>query len=301
MNAGPPRSILFADVVGSTALYRSLGDARAEALIRASLARFERIVAARGGRLVKTIGDCAMCDLPTPDAAGEAAMELQRVSSVPAVDGESPLYFRVGFTHGAVVRREDGDVFGDAVNVAARLCDMAQRGQILTTQATGESMHATLAQGLRVFDQAMVKGVEQPITVMQLLWDRRAATQIFIAPQAELAAAGDEPLLRLRCGGSTVDISARQLPFTLGRDPACGLIVSSPCVSRMHARIERHRGKLVLIDESTNGTYVLPAGTAPERPLYLRRESFTLIDQGVFALGERPNAPGITPLHYEVL
>ncbi len=63
------RAVLFADVVGSTSLYRRLGDQVAEALIRKAIDGVTRVARLHGGRLVKTIGDCAMCELPDADAA----------------------------------------------------------------------------------------------------------------------------------------------------------------------------------------------------------------------------------------
>lgn len=291
------RAVLFADVVGSTALYRRLGDERAEALIRGALGRVVERVVHHGGRLIKTIGDCAMCELPDADAAARASIDVQRQAREPVVKGEAPVLFRVGFTVGQVVPRED-DVFGDAVNIAARLCDMAKAEQILTTEPTSALLSSELRGGVRLFDQTPVKGVTQSLMIVQLLWDRRAATQIFIAPSEVTlpASAG----LVLKYAGQTLLVSAQQIPFTIGREEGCSLVVPSPFASRVHARIELHRGKYTLIDESTNGTYVRPEGADAERFVYIRREVFALLGRGVFALGERPDDSLTHLLSYEV-
>lgn len=291
------RAVLFADVVGSTSLYRQLGDTRAEALIRAALERVVGFVQVQGGRLVKTIGDCAMCELPTADAAAYAAMEIQRNARQPLMPGEAPVLFRVGFMLGPVVPRE-ADVFGDAVNVAARLCDMAKMEQILTTESTAAALSSELRGSVRLFDQTPIKGITQSLTIVQLLWDRRAATQIFIAPS--------DVTLRMTTGlvlkyaGQSIVISEQQTPFTIGREAGCSLIVPSPFASRVHARIEMHRGKFSLVDESTNGTYVRPEGAEADRYAYIRREVFALLGRGVFALGERPDEELPHLLSYEV-
>jgi class 3 adenylate cyclase len=297
MTAPDPRSILFADIVGSTALYRRLGDTRAEELVNLALQRVAAIAQQHGGHLVKTIGDCALCEFQGPDAAAHTAMEVQRRSVATQTTDAEPIHFRIGFMHGPVVSR-DQDVFGDAVNVASRLCDIAKLGQILTVESTARLMEPELRSGVRLFDQTPIKGVNETLTIVQLLWDRRAATQIFIAPQL-MPGAGAEALA-LSYGGETRLLTEAQLPFTIGREPGCSLVVPSPCASRFHARIERHRGKFTLIDESTNGTYVLPDGSAPERAVYIRREVFALLGRGAFSLGERPDSGSEHLLCYEV-
>lgn len=295
---GDLRSILFADVVGSTATYRRLGDAAAERLIHQAMQRAEGLATLNGGRLVKTIGDCALCELPSPSAAARVAMELHRMSVVPLSEGEESVSFRVGFAHGAVVDRGQ-DVFGDVVNLAARLCDIAKSGQILTTEATAEFLDAEIRGGVRLFDQAALKGFAETLSVVQLLWDRRAATQIFVMP--EMGPSVGLSRLQLAFGADQWTLDPSRLPFALGREASCDLVVPAVCVSRVHARIEQHRGKFVLVDESTNGTYVLPEASPSERAVYLRRESFALLGRGVIALGERPSADSAHLIRYEIV
>lgn len=291
------RAILFADVVGSTALYRRLGDARAEALIHLALQRVADVSQTHGGRRVKTIGDCALCEFPKADGAARAAMEIQRRCVAPLTRDEEPLFFRIGFMHGPVVLA-DNDVFGDAVNLASRLCDMAKQGQILSVESTAAHLGPALRSAIRLFDQTPIKGVTETLTIVQLLWDRRQATQIFVAPE-DFSSSFATRMNLSHLGGSTL-LTQAQLPFTIGREPGCSLIIASPCASRVHARIEHHRGKFTLVDESTNGTYVLPEGSPPERAVYIRREIFTLLGRGSFALGERPDARLPHLLKYEI-
>lgn len=291
------RAVLFADVVGSTSLYRRLGDQIAEALIRKAVDRVADIAIRHGGRLVKTIGDCAMCELPDANAAALTAMEVQRGARAPVSPGEAPVLFRIGFMVGQVVPRDE-DVFGDAVNLAARLCDMAKAEQILTIESTSATLSGDLRDSLRLFDQTPVKGVTESLSIVQLLWDRRAATQIFIAPK-DMGIPTNAGLV-IRFAGQAILLAESQLPFTIGREDGCSLVVPSQFASRVHARIEMHRGKYTLVDESTNGTYVLPEGSAPDKPVYIRREGFTLLGRGMFALGERPDPDLPYLLNYEV-
>ena len=87
------------------------------------------------GRVVKTIGDEVMAVFPLADAAAQAAAALQaRVAAEPFTGG-APVAIRVGFHHGPTLAA-DGDVFGDSVNVAARLAGIAHASQVITSGAT---------------------------------------------------------------------------------------------------------------------------------------------------------------------
>jgi len=133
VEAGPHvLAVLFADVSGSTALYEKLGDRAALAAVESVLNLLKRAVAVQQGRVVKTIGDEVMAVFESADAALQAAVDMQtQVTELPAV-GDVCLGIRVGF-HAGPVLEERGDVFGDAVNTAARLAGLANGGQIITS------------------------------------------------------------------------------------------------------------------------------------------------------------------------
>lgn len=290
---GTPATILFADVVGSTALYRKLGDVAAEKLVRLGLDRLRKTAERHGGVQVKTIGDCSMCRFPAAASAAQAALDIQRESAMPLTADGDIVRLRVGFCEGPVVDR-DGDVFGDAVNIAARVCDLAKADQILTVEATTLAFPPALKSQVRLFDKTPVKGVTGVLTIVQLLGDQRAATQMFVLPD-DIASIAVSLLLRYR--GQSINLAAASMPFVLGKDSTCNLVVPGQFASRKHLRIEYRRGKFTLIDESTNGTFVVPEG-APAA-MYIRNEAFTLSGKGRFALGTKPEADEHA-LSYEV-
>src|SRR5207302_8910787 len=97
------RAILFADVSGSTALYELLGDRPAAKRIEACLEELRKIVAKRDGQVVKTIGDEIMVVFGNPEAACNAAREMQqRVIALPPTAGVK-LAIRIGFHFGIVL------------------------------------------------------------------------------------------------------------------------------------------------------------------------------------------------------
>lgn len=117
--------VLFADVSGSTRLYGKLGDAEALRAIGRCMERMELAVLANTGRVVKTIGDEIMAVFDTVDAGMLAAIAMQQgIDDLPPVAG-GKMAIRVGFHFGPAVD-DNKDIFGDTVNVAARLAGLAK-------------------------------------------------------------------------------------------------------------------------------------------------------------------------------
>jgi len=129
-------AVLFADVSDSTHLYRNMSDTAAFTQVRECLQTLEEAVRRYQGRVVKTIGDGAMCVFNEAADAAQAAIEMQdRIDLRMPAPGKSKITIRIGFHYGAVLLEND-DVFGDTVNVAARMAALAVPGQILTTAST---------------------------------------------------------------------------------------------------------------------------------------------------------------------
>ena len=163
--------ILFADVSGSTKLYESQGDKKARELIAQVVRLMTEAMAKNNGTLIKTIGDEVMCRFPGPDETAQAALDMQESVARAAIGaGGVSLAIHVGFHFGPVVL-EERDIFGDAVNLAARMVNLAKRDQVLTTAATVELLSPKLRKGARQIDRAAVRGKKDPIDVYELVWE----------------------------------------------------------------------------------------------------------------------------------
>ena len=277
------RAILFADVSGSTALYELLGDKPAAKAIDALLGALREVIATRDGEVVKTIGDELMVVFNNPAAACEAAREMQqRVSAWPPTSG-AKLAIRIGF-HFGLVLEDKGDFWGDGVNTAARLAGLAKAGQILTTGSTVNALPALQRSNLRDLDAITVKGKQDAVRVFELMWgDTEDATHV-----ASMAASAKvEARLTLELGERTIAFPRDKQVLILGRESTCDIVIPEKTASRRHARIERRGAQYVLVDESTNGTYVAIEG---EREVMLRRESVMLRGRGKLALGTSTDA-----------
>ena len=272
-------AVLFADVSDSTRLYESLGDTAAFGGVRGVLGSLRNVSDAFGGRVVKTIGDGLMCVFPDADSAASAAAEMQRsIAQRPPLERGKKLTIRVGFHLGPVIQDGD-DVFGDCVNVAARMAALAMAGQAITTASTVAALSAHLRETTRPIDALPVKGKSEGVEVHELLWQSGSERTVIPgrSPGATMQRSAAAALRLTHRGQQAVVVSAA----TFGRDPDNTFIITDPMASRRHAKIERRADHFVLVDQSSNGTYV----TIGASEVRLRREDVVLHSTGRIAFG----------------
>ena len=275
-----PLAILFADVAGSSGLYQNHGDTQALASIERCLTVLAAATVEYRGRVIKTIGDELMAVFASADDAFCAACEMQwRIADLPAC-GADKLAVRIGFHYGQALQ-QDSDVFGDSVNIAARLVELAKAGQIITsgrTMAAIDRVHAAHARNLGAF---RLRGMDQEETLHEALWhDNENITALIsgVMPRSPGSAR-----LVLRYDNVVTGVGPEFQSVTLGRDPGSDIVVTSRRASRVHARIDRRRDKFILVDQSSNGTYVTDERG---RETVLRLEEMALRGRGVVSFGE---------------
>lgn len=275
-------AILFADVAGSTRLYETLGDRAAKAAINGVLERMTAVANRYSGILVKTIGDEILCRFPSAERAVSAAIAMQEaLAGEPA--GPVRLQMRMGLQWGPVIM-DAGDVFGDAVNVAARMSAIARAGQIITTRESVAMLPDALALRTRLFDTTAVKGKQDELVIYEVVWEEEANATVFVAATLPGTASAEAapPVLVLAYQDREQQLTLGGT-LGIGRAETCDFVVASPLASRVHARIESRRGKFVFLDQSTNGSYVR---TEDGNVVYLRREELPLWGSGEISLGE---------------
>ncbi|HET9403449.1 MAG TPA: adenylate/guanylate cyclase domain-containing protein [Burkholderiales bacterium] len=288
-------AVLFADVSDSTRLYEALGDTVAFGNVREVIALLKGIAETCEGRVVKTIGDGLMCAFPSADCAARAAADMQKqIASRPPMNSGRQLTIRVGFHFGPVIR--DGeDVFGDSVNVAARMAGLALSGQALTDASTVAALSAQLREATRQINALPVKGKAEAVEVHELLW-QTSSDRTVIPGRAE-----GQPASVPRSGPCiTLTHRGRETPYTdtiyFGREAAGNhVVVADPMASRRHAKIELRAGRFVLLDQSSNGTYVVLGNNAE---LQLKREEMILYSSGKFAFGHSTTSPGAEVIEF---
>lgn len=160
-------TILFTDLEGSTAMTQRLGDARAQEIVRAHNTIVRREVSARGGAEVKHTGDGIMATFNSAARAVSAAVAMQQASrTYNEAHPETAFNIAVGLNAGEPVA-EDADVFGSAVQLAARTCAEANGGQILATNVVRELVYG---KGALFADQgaAELKGFDEPVHLFEV-------------------------------------------------------------------------------------------------------------------------------------
>ncbi|MDA0977503.1 MAG: adenylate/guanylate cyclase domain-containing protein [Proteobacteria bacterium] len=163
--------VMFADVTGSTRLYETLGDEAANRIIGKVIDVMAKITEGYQGFVIKTIGDEIMCRFSSANDCVRAAIECQEEISAGIQGEDVEISIKVGLHFGPAILMDDGDVFGDAVNVAARMAGIAKGAQIITTQDTVSLLDADLQDMSRQFDRTNVKGKEEAIIVYQVVWE----------------------------------------------------------------------------------------------------------------------------------
>lgn len=274
-------AVMFADVTGSTALYESLGDEAANRIIGKVLNVMEMVSQGYQGHKIKTIGDEIMCRFSSANDCVRAAIECQDEISA-GIQGETvEVSIKVGLHFGPAILMDDGDVFGDAVNVAARMAGIAKGGQIITTADSIAKLDADLQDKSRQFDKTNVKGKEEEIIVYQVLWeDNDDVTRIEITETE----AEEVKVLSLEFQGNKSSINSDDhRTFVIGRGVQSDFVCKTRLASRTHATIEFRRGKFNLSDQSSNGTYV---STDDGENIHLRRNELMLWGSGHISLGE---------------
>jgi len=289
-------AILFADIAKSTHLYETLGNKTAQSLIGACLSLLSKVTVMHNGTVIKTIGDEIMCTFPSANDAVEAAIAMNRdlerltISNMPGV---SPPNIYVGIQFGPVIR-EDKDVFGDAVNVAARMVAMAKQRQIITTDDTIAALSDKHKSAARIIDKTTVKGKSGEFNIYEVIWEQHDAT---VMVDESLDARKMESRMELKFQGLTIEVDQNRPSVTLGRQSHNDVVVNDERVSRTHARIEYRRGKFILIDQSTNGTFALIQG---KKSITLRRDEAALLGSGIIGLGREVTNESPVAIHYSI-
>lgn len=290
------RAVLFVDVTDSTRIYESLGDALALSLINGLFARLQTVLRKHAGTVAKTLGDGMICVFEDPDHAFRAACEIQILEQAAAQGAHNRLQLQIGLTWGPVFLARDG-VFGDAMNVCARLVALANPDQILTSAQTVEALSAGLRRRCRALFPTRVKGKAEEVPVSEVMWRYDPATTESNFTRAAFARAV-QTSLKLIYRGNIFIVNRTRPTLQMGRDDANDIVIVSLFASRIHARVQTREGHFVLTDLSSNGTFLLVDEHSGE--VHLRREEAVLGGRGWIGLGKNATRHGDHSVRYSL-
>jgi hypothetical protein len=254
-------SVLFADLPGSARLRQKLGDGEAARAVDRCRKRMERAAEVFGGQAIAFADDRLTAIFEDADQAFQAALQMrERVADLPPVAGIK-LAIRAGLTHGTV---------DEAADAAMQLARQAKPGQLLASPLARAALSLRWQKSTRELATAAADGT----TIFELI------------PAADSTPA---VALVLRYGDAVVILDANKRVIAMGRDADCDVAIRDRRASRQHARIELRGERIVLIDNSTNGTYVTLDGQ-PE--LFLRGNECVIHGRGLISFAASSSSPG---------
>ena len=282
-------TVVFADLTGSTGVFEALGNAKATQAITRLTEWMGKVCVARGGHVVKNLGDGVLMVFTHNPQAVEAVTEMQRLHTqrIKNWPDKLKMHLQVGLARGEVIEQA-GDYFGDAVNVASRLSDLSGPDQILGTDTVISDLPSDTLVRFRSLGAMDIRGRNEACMVYRVEWQNEVMSELFTVP-AGLALG---PLVKgvPQVGSialSWLDVAATyastQLPMHIGRVDETQFVVNDPRVSRLHAKISWRAGKFYLEDVSSYGTWVRFAGG--DAIVALRRQECVLLVGGEIALG----------------
>ncbi len=290
-------AVLFSDVVGSTRLYELLGDNRARELILVCIEVMRESTERNRGTVIKTIGDEILSIFPTPDDAVNAASEMhQDIKARPEllVQGQH-VAIRIGCHFGPVVF-ENRDIFGTTVHTANRVTSQAKAGQVILSAEAIRRCSPEWRAVSRKVDVTPLRGLADEIELYEVLWQQEDVTSML--PSIEMGGSrGRAARVRLTHLGRDILLDERKKEATMGRAEENDVVVKGTLISRLHARIEVLRDRFLLIDQSTNGTFVT---SQDGKESFVRRDSVVLLGAGCIGLGKAPDSTAPDAIRYRL-
>lgn len=290
------RSVLFADIAGSSKMYELLGDDQARRLIMELLSDLSNVVRKYNGESIRTYGDELMCAFRSADDAVMAAASMHQL-----VDARPPVRWGEIEAIGLYIRVDSGTVirvgnklFGDAVNSAAKMKTLAKPFQTLISESTLNYLSDQHKRMTRFIGKLPIKGKSGTYDIFEYLHEEENATLVMERPSEDMFVPA---ALELSCNSAIFTVDENRATITIGRLPANDIVLKYPGVSRMHAKIEHRKGKFILVDASSNGTFVYIKG---QEMVYVKHDELHLFGEGIICAGKKAKADSSGAIHFIV-
>ncbi|MFY3384972.1 FHA domain-containing protein [Paracidovorax sp. MALMAid1276] len=296
-------TVVFADISGSTSLYETLGNERATEAVTQVTQWIASSIEECGGRVVKKLGDGVLCVFGDASSAMLAISTLLRHHESRLHRWPQPLRMdiRMGVATGEVVE-VDGDCYGDAVNVASRLCERAGPAEIWATETSVLLAGTAPDVWHRKLGMMEIRGKSEPLMLYSVEWRENEEPESLTMQDGLVSnfAPADSILGQIQFSWHGVDrtFSSVDAPVHVGRATDAELCINDPRVSRLHARIDWRNSGFVLTDMSSFGTWVRFEGS--DSPVRLRRDACILHGTGQIALGVSFNEPSAPVMMFQV-
>ncbi|MEZ5830111.1 MAG: FHA domain-containing protein [Dongiaceae bacterium] len=285
-------AVLLADIVGSTPLYESAGNVVAVGQISHWRECVCQLVRDNDGEYISSKGDDVLSIFSDPANAFRTAAQMRQQARL-------PISFHAGLHYGPIIRIAN-DIYGDAVNLTARLASIANPGEILMSENFVELLQAADKEQLSFLDKMTFKGKSQPCSIYTFFdEDRMLNTQISFGRRnrdSGPAESSSEVRITLRYNDQTVSCRDKE-SVSIGRSPDCDLVIDRRWVSRFHATVSIANGRVRLAERSTSGTFI---STRPGQEVLVRREDILLMGSGTISPGMRCASDDAQIIQFEI-
>lgn len=284
-------AVLLVDISGSTALYEAVGTAEAQRAIADELQRLRTTIRHHGGIRIREKGDDVLAYFDDPEKAFEAMRSA-------LAGGASSLSVHAGLHFGPILLAED-DIFGETVNLTARLAALANAGEGLLSRSIVDRLPGIGAMLLPI-DGVWLKGISAPLDVYSFTGDETAMRTAMFPGTHDAAATsteGAEAVLILALGDRVWRCRESE-SLSLGRSQDCDIVLPRPWISRRHGMLTTRGGKAIFEDRSSSGTYV---AQGDGREILLRRESLILTGHGTLSPALPSTDARADPIAFEVV
>lgn len=284
----PELTIAFVDLTDSVSVFETLGNDRATRAVTKLTQWIGSLGTDNGGMVVKMLGDGVLLSFTSNALAVETMIQIQQqhAQRVAQWPNRLRLMMQIGMARGDVIQ-VDGDCFGDAVNLASRLSDLAGPEQILVTDTVIRNLGQRNGVRSRTLGPMRIKGRVEPCEVFRIEWQAEMLSEFLtlpadlhhLSPRSESVFGGIE----LGWLDTSRGFNLTDLPLKIGRAAEANFVVDDPRVSRLHANIDIRSGNYVLEDISSYGTWVRFGGG--DNAIALRRQECLLHSDGEIAMG----------------
>lgn len=278
--------ILLTDITGSTSLYEQVGQREALQHISQVLLRMREIIEENNGHCVKTQGDDTLSFFARPDHGFHAAHVML----------EEPWPFglsvHAGLFHGDVMQM-DNDIYGDAVNMAARLTSLAKSGELLVGDVAFDGLSPDNGEKLQSIGKIKLKGKSEATRVYSYMAGLLSGRTVFAGKGGALSGRRTESA-EFKFSDQVWRITEGQA-LSIGRSEDCDICLPEPWISRNHGKLELRGSQLEYTDHSSTGSSVAPQD-GPEFAVH--RRGTLLNGEGVLYFGTRDRAETNSALSY---
>ncbi len=253
----------------------------------------KEVLLAHDGVFISSKGDDVL------GSFANASNALKTARAMLLQQADSPLDIHVGIHSGHIINFR-GDVYGDTVNMAARLASLAKSGEILASGSFVDQLPREEKRWFHALDSITLKGKSASTRLYTLLehgeTERTKVVSIGTSSHSDSQLLQPRKSVTLEYDGVEYRCAERK-SLIIGRADECDLVIGKPWISRHHARINPRHGRIEFEDQSSSGTYVV---TQDAFEFFLHRDNVLLTGSGIISPALKPDADEAEIIRYQV-